>query len=65
MSITVLTNTFAKAKPKVRFWNAVQLLFSNYNCGLQKICLVEDENIILNDEEHAKTFNQFFVESVK
>ena len=48
-----------------RFWNTVKPLFSNYNGGSQKITLIEDENIISNDEELAKTFNQFFVESVK
>ena len=48
-----------------RFWNTVKLLFSNYNGGLQKITLVGDENIILNNKKLAKTSNQFFVESVK
>ena len=39
-------------------------LFSSYNGGSQKITLVKDGEIISNDEEVAKTFNKFFIESV-
>ena len=46
-----------------RLW--VKPLFSYYNGGSQKLTFVEDENIISNDEELAKTFSQFFVASVK
>ena len=48
-----------------RFWNTVKPLFSNYNGGSKKITLREGENIISNYEELAKTFNTFFVQSVK
>ena len=47
-----------------KFWNTVKPLFSNYG-GPQKITLIEDENIITSDEELAKTFNHYFVESVR
>ena len=48
-----------------KFWNTVKPLFSNYNGGSRKITLIEDDKIISNDDEVAKTFNQFFVDSVK
>ena len=47
-----------------KFWKTVKPLFSSYNGGSQKITLVKDGEIISNDEEVAKTFNQFFIESV-
>ena len=31
----------------------------------KKITLIDNENIISNNEELAKTFNDFFIESVK
>ena len=48
-----------------KFWNTVKPLFSNYSGGSQKITLVNGEKIISKDEEVAKTFNEFFIESVK
>ena len=47
-----------------KFWRTVKPLFSNYG-GSRKITLIEDENIITSDEELAKTFNHYFVESVR
>ena len=47
-----------------KFWYTVKPLFSNYNGGSQKITLVKDDKIISNDEEVARTFNRFFIDSV-
>ena len=47
-----------------KFWNTVKPLFSNYGES-RTITLIEDENIISNDEELAKTLNHFFIDSVK
>ena len=41
------------------------ILFSNSNGGSQKVTLVDGEEIISNDDELAKTFNDFFINSVK
>ena len=48
-----------------KFWNTVKPLLSNYNGGSKKIILIEDDKIISNDEEVAKTLNLFFENSVK
>ena len=48
-----------------KFWNTVKPLFSNYCGGSQKITLVNRGEIISKDEEVAKTFNEYFIESVK
>ena len=48
-----------------KFWNTVKPLFSNFNGGSQKITLIEDDKIISNDEDIARIFNNYFVESVK
>jgi len=47
-----------------KFWNTVKPLFSNYNGGSWKITLVKDNEIISNDEEVAKVFNEYFIESI-
>ena len=36
-------------------------LFSNYNEGSQNITLIDNENIVSNDKEIAKIFNQFLL----
>ena len=46
-----------------KFWNTVKPLFSNYSGAAQKITLVEDDKILTNDEEVARVFNDFFIES--
>ena len=48
-----------------KFWKTVKPLFSNSTGGSQKITLVNGKEIISNDEEIAKTFNDFFIDSVK
>ena len=48
-----------------KFWKTVKPLFSNNNGGSQKITLVDGEKIISQDDEIAKTFNDYFIESVK
>ena len=48
-----------------KFLNTVKPLLSNYNGGSKKIILIEDDKIISNDEEVAKTLNLFFENSVK
>ena len=48
-----------------KIWNTVKPLFSNSNGGSQKITLVNGDQIISNDDEIAKTFNEFFIDSVK
>ena len=48
-----------------KFWSTVKPLFSNYNGGSKKITLIENNEIISNDEEIAKTFNKYFEDSVK
>ena len=48
-----------------KFWKTVKPLFSNSTGGSQKIILVNGKEIISNDEEIAKTFNDFFIDSVK
>lgn len=47
------------------FWNTAKHLFSNYDGGSRKITLIEGDEIISNDEDIAKTFNKFFIDSVK
>ena len=46
-----------------KFWNTVKPLFSNYSGLTQKITLVEDQKIITNDEEVARVFNDYFIDS--
>ena len=48
-----------------KFWTTVKPLFSNYNGGSRTITLVEDDDIISNDEDIARIFNNYFVDSVK
>ena len=48
-----------------KFWKTVKPLFSKNTGGSQKITLVDGEEIISNDDEIAKTFNDFFIDSVK
>ena len=48
-----------------KFWKTVKPLFSNSTGGSQKITLVNGKEIISNDEEIAKTFHDFFIDSVK
>ena len=48
-----------------KFWKTVKPLFSNSNGGSRKVTLVDGEEIISNDDELAKTFNDFFINSVK
>ena len=46
------------------FWKTMKPLFSNFNGGSQKITLIENGNIVSNEDNVAKVFNNFFVDSV-
>ena len=48
-----------------KFWKTVKPQFSNSTGGSQKITLVNGKEIISNDEEIAKTFNDLFIDSGK
>ena len=48
-----------------KFWKTVKPLFSGNTGESQKITLVDGKEIISNDDEIAKTFNDFFIDSVK
>ena len=47
-----------------QFWNCVKPLFSDKQKVVQKIILIEDENIISNDKEVAEKMNEFFINAV-
>ena len=42
------------------FWKTVIPLFSNKNPMSEKIILIEDGKILVNDEEVAECFNEYF-----
>ena len=46
-----------------KFWQTVKPLFSGGN-GVQKITLVENDEVITDDKKIAETFNDFFVNAV-
>ena len=47
-----------------KFWQTVKPLFSNSSRGIQKITLVENDEVIADDQKVAETFNNFFVKAV-